>query len=202
MPLKMLAPRSSTTKVARVHHYGDPQLDEEIVIPSYDSKIISIDQITEVQDELNRRKRQEMLRKEYKQKEVLHEIKDIFMDAFSLQPQDETKHIMEQLSDIVDQVTNKDQETNVKLMEWSKRKFQVKVNEKISSEIALSQVELAKMIAKVKKVLENIFSLHKKLCDFSYFTQETSQRIMSLERNLKISSMQLPKDPAQSEKHF
>ena len=25
---------------------------------------------------------------------------------------------------------------------------------------------------------------------------------MSLERNLKISSMQLPKDPAQSEKHF
>ena len=25
---------------------------------------------------------------------------------------------------------------------------------------------------------------------------------MSLERNLKISSMQLPKDPTQSEKHF
>lgn len=29
----------------------------------------------------------------------------------------ETKPIMEQLSDIVDQVTNEDQETNVKLME-------------------------------------------------------------------------------------
>ena len=35
-------------------------------------------------------------------------------------------------------------------MEWSKKKFQEKVNEKISSEIDLSQVELAKKIDKVK----------------------------------------------------
>ena len=58
------------------------------------------------------------------------------------------------------------------------------------------------MIKKVKKVLENIFSLYKKLCDFTYFTQATSQRISTLERNLNIFSMQLPKDPSQSEKHF
>ena len=50
----------------------------------------------------------------------------------------------------------------------------MKVNEKISSEIALSQVELAKKVEKVKIVLENIFSLYSKLCDFSYFTQESS----------------------------
>ena len=74
-------------------------------------------------------------------------------------------------------------------MEWSEKKFQGKVNERIASEITLSQIELAKMIEKVKKVLENIFSLYKKLCDFSYFTQETSQRISTLERNLNISSM-------------
>jgi predicted DNA-binding protein (UPF0251 family) len=61
---------------------------------------------------------------------------------------------------------------------------------------------LAKKIDKVKTVLENIFSLYKKLCDFSNFTQEKSQRIMSLERNLNISSMQFPRDLAQSEKHF
>ena len=54
----------------------------------------------------------------------------------------------------------------------------------------------------MKIVLENIFSLYSKLCDPSIFTQETNQRIMSLERNLKISNMQLPKDLAQSEKHF
>ena len=81
------------------------------------------------------------------------------MDTFSLQPPNETKPIMEQLSDIVEQVTNEDQETNVKLMEWSKKKFQGKVNEKISSDIALSQVELEKKIEKVKTILENVFSL-------------------------------------------
>ena len=53
---------------------------------------------------------------------------------------------MEQLSDIVDQVTNEDQDTNAKLMDWSKRKFQGKVNKKISSDIALAQVDLAKKI--------------------------------------------------------
>ena len=87
-------------------------------------------------------------------------------------------------------------------MEWSEKKFQGKANEKIASEIALSQVELANKIEMVKQVLWNIFSLYKKLCDFSYLTWETNQRIMSLERNLQISSIQLPKDPTQSEKHF
>ena len=78
----------------------------------------------------------------------------------------------------------------------------MKVNEKISSEIALTQVELAKKIEKVKIVLENIFSSYLKLCKSSYFTQETSQKILSLEGNLKVSSSQLPINLAQSEKHF
>ena len=147
-------------------------------------------------------KRQGVSRKEFKHKQALNDIKDIFMDAFSLQSPNDSKLIMEQLSDIGDQVTNEDHDTNVKLMEWSARKFQGKVNEKISSDIALSQVELAKKLKRVKIVLGNIFSLYKKLCRFSNFTQETSQWIMSLERNLKIFSMQLPTNPAQSEKHF
>ena len=67
---------------------------------------------------------------------------------------------MEKLSNIVDQEQNEDLDTNVKLLEWSKKKFQMKVNEKISSEIALTQVELAKKIEKVMKILENIFSLY------------------------------------------
>lgn len=119
-----------------------------------------------------------------------------------MQVPDESTPIMEKLADIAEQVQDEDQETNIKLMEWSEKKFQGKVNEKIASEITSSQVELAKVIEKAKKVLENTFSLYKKLCDFSYFTQQTSQRISTLERNLNISSMQLPKDPTQSEKHF
>ena len=44
-------------------------------------------------------------------------------------------------------------------MEWFEKKFQGKVNEKISNGIALSQVELATKIEKLKNVLENIFSI-------------------------------------------
>ena len=106
----------------------------------------------------------------------MQNIKEIFLDAFTLPPPDESKDIMEQLSDIVEQLTNEDLDTNVKLMEWSKRKFQDKVNEKISSEIALSQVELATKIDRVKEVLGNILSLYTKLCDPTLFTQEVGQR--------------------------
>ena len=84
MPLQMFAPGSSSTRVARILHYGDPELDEEIVIPSYDMKTISLEQITEMQDALTRRKRQEILRNEYKQRQALVDIKDIFLDAFTI----------------------------------------------------------------------------------------------------------------------
>ena len=53
----------------------------------------------------------------------MQDIKDIFLDAFSLPPPNETKYIMEQLSNIVKNVTNDDLDTNVKLMEWLERKF-------------------------------------------------------------------------------
>ena len=41
LPLQISAPGSSSTKVARVLHYGDPTLDEEIVIPSYEFKTMN-----------------------------------------------------------------------------------------------------------------------------------------------------------------
>ena len=37
MPLQISALGSSSIKVARVIHYGNPKLDEEIVIPKYDN---------------------------------------------------------------------------------------------------------------------------------------------------------------------
>ena len=74
--------------------------------------------MNEIQSALDRRRRQELLRKEYKYRQALNEIKDIFMDAFSLWSLNESRPIVEQLSDIVDQVTNEDHDTNAKLMEW------------------------------------------------------------------------------------
>ena len=109
-----------------------------------------------------------------------------FLDAFALPPPDETKDIMEQLSDIVEQVTNADLDTNVKLMEWLERKFQGKVNEKISSEMTLSQVGLATKIDHVTKVLGNIFSLYTKLCNVAPFTHKVGQKILRLEDELKM----------------
>ena len=81
--------------MTRVLHYGDPKLDEEIVIPSYDSRIMNLEEIYEVQEALEKRKKQEILRDEYRQRQALDEIKDIFLDTFSLQVPDETKTIME-----------------------------------------------------------------------------------------------------------
>ena len=86
--------------------------------------------MNEIQSALDKRTRQETIRKEYKHKQVMNEIKDIFMDAFNLQPPYSSRPILEQLSSIVDQVNNKDHDMNVKLMEWSEKKFLGKVNQR------------------------------------------------------------------------
>ena len=65
----------------------------------------------------------------------MSEIKDIFTDAFSLQPPYATRPIIKQLSNIVDQVNNEDHDTSAKLIEWSEKKFQGKVNQKIENEL-------------------------------------------------------------------
>ena len=109
------------------------------------------------------------------------DIKDIFIDEFSLPPPKVTKVIIEQLTNIVEKLNEIDQDSNVKLLEWSKRNFQHKVDEMISSAIALSQVELATKIDSMKKVLENIISLYTKLCNLILFTQEIMSHILSLE---------------------
>ena len=75
VPLQVSRPSSSSTRVARVLHYGDPTLDEEIVIPRYDYATMTIDQINEVQEALERKNKQEVLRNEYKQRQALVEIK-------------------------------------------------------------------------------------------------------------------------------
>ena len=68
----------------------------------------------------------------------MQNIKEIFFDAFTITSLDESKDIIEKLLDIVEQVTDSNLDTNVKLLEWLERRFQSEVNEKISSEIALS----------------------------------------------------------------
>ena len=70
------------------------------------------------------------------------------------------------------------------------------MNEKISSEITLTQVALETKVEEVKKVLENIFSLYIKLCNPTLFTQETRSHILSLESQISTSGASLPSNLA------
>lgn len=91
-----------------------------------------------LQDALVKKKNQELLRREHSQKQDFLDIKHFFLDAFSLSTPEETKLIIVQLTSLVEKVDDINLDSNVKLLEFSKRKFQNKVNEKISSVIALS----------------------------------------------------------------
>ena len=55
---------SSSTRVARTIHYGIPELDEEIQIPYYDSSTLNEEKMNELQSALDKRRRQEAMRKE------------------------------------------------------------------------------------------------------------------------------------------
>ena len=130
IPLQISTPGLGSSKVAKVIHYGDAFLDEEIVIPQFDYANMTLEDIGIMQEAMEKKKQQEILIKEYKQRQALQDIKDIFLDAFNLQTPNKSKPMIEKLSEIVEQVNNKDQEANVKLMEWSERKFKGKINEK------------------------------------------------------------------------
>ena len=53
-----------------------------------------------------------MLRRDRRQKQALQDIKDIFLDAFSLPTLDETKSLIDQLKNIVEKVSDVDLDTN------------------------------------------------------------------------------------------
>ena len=91
MPLQISTPSSSASCVAKVIHYGETFLDEEIVIPQFNFATMTLEDINMMQATLERKKQQEILRKEYKHRHAMQDIKDIFLDAFSLPPLDETK---------------------------------------------------------------------------------------------------------------
>ena len=62
----MSALGSSASKIAKVIHYGDTFLYEEIVIPHFDFATMTLEDINLMQASLERKKKQEILRKEYK----------------------------------------------------------------------------------------------------------------------------------------
>ena len=66
LALQVSMPSSSSTRVVRTIYYGIFELDEEIKIPYYDSNTLTEEKINEIQSALDRKRRQEAMRKDYK----------------------------------------------------------------------------------------------------------------------------------------
>ena len=124
IPLQSSSMSPSTSKVDEVTSFGDVNLAKVIELPKFDLATITIEQMSILQDALAKKKNQELLRREHRQKQDLLDIKEIFLDAFSLPTSEETKLIIEWLTNLVEKVNVVDLESNVKLLEWSERKFQ------------------------------------------------------------------------------
>lgn len=195
-PLHPSRPSPSTSQVDEVTSYGDINLDELIELQKFDLASITIEKMSIVQDALARKKYQELLRREHRQKQELNDIKDIFLDAFILPTLDEQNPIIKKLENIVEKINDEDLDTNVKLLEWLEQKFQTKVNEKISSVIALNQDELATKIDDVKQMLEKFslftpsfvmyFYSHKKCRDALTIWREISREQVKSYNNLPV----------------
>ena len=56
VPLQISTPSSSASRVAKVIHYGDTFLDEEIVIPQFNFATMTLDDINMMQVALERKK--------------------------------------------------------------------------------------------------------------------------------------------------
>ena len=66
VPFQISTLGSSHAKVAKVLHYGDAFLDENIVITHFDSATMTLDDLNVLQAAIERRKQQEIMRKEYR----------------------------------------------------------------------------------------------------------------------------------------
>ena len=124
-----------------------------------------------------RKKRQEQLKKEHKQRQLIYNIKGIFLNAFTIDDITRDKPIIEKLVHIVDKVNTVDNESNTKLIMWLAKKYHSKDLEKMSSAISLKQVELSTKVTCVKVLLESIYKLYTKLCDVDFFMQRLQEDI-------------------------
>ena len=79
-------------------------------------------------------------------KHILHNIKDIFVDAFGITDVNNQHSILDQLMYIIDKVQTDDIETNDKLMQWLEKKLEYKVLARVSREIANKQVDISILV--------------------------------------------------------
>ena len=89
----------------------------------------------------------------------MHDVKDIFVEAFDVQNFDGQAPIISQLVNVGDI------ETNEKLIDWSAKKFENKVVEKVSTTIVEQKFQLQECVQNTTEQIKKVQKLYNILCD-------------------------------------
>ncbi|GLJ54344.1 hypothetical protein SUGI_1166600 [Cryptomeria japonica] len=178
----------------------DIDLDKEIVIPQIDLNTASIDEMRLISQLLEQKAKQKQLRSERDREfNIINDAKTILTDALGIKV-DPSQHILLQLEEAVNRF-NEDSSGEEKLIERTEKKFDNKVLEHIAQQIAIKQVELTTILAKLENSFNNVTSFFAKLCDVTEFTKGIRDQLKKIDDDLKASAQQLQLDPSSSSTH-
>ncbi|GLJ17652.1 hypothetical protein SUGI_0307510 [Cryptomeria japonica] len=178
----------------------DIDLDKEIVIPQIDLNTASIDEMRLISQLLEQKAKQKQLRSERDREfNIINGAKTILTDALGIKV-DPSQHILLQLEEAVNRF-NEDSSGEEKLIERTEKKFDNKVLEHIAQQIAIKQVELTTILAKLENSFNNVTSFFAKLCDVTEFTKGIRDQLKKIDDDLKASAQQLQLDPSSSSTH-
>ncbi|GLJ46016.1 hypothetical protein SUGI_0969140 [Cryptomeria japonica] len=178
----------------------DIDLDKEIVIPQIDLNTASIDEMRLISQLLEQKAKQKQLRSERDREfNIINGAKTILTDALGIKV-DPSQHILLQLEEAVNRF-NEDSSGKEKLIERTEKKFDNKVLEHIAQQIAIKQVELTTILAKLENSFNNVTSFFAKLCDVTEFTKGIRDQLKKIDDDLKASAQQLQLDPSSSSTH-
>ncbi|GLJ11662.1 hypothetical protein SUGI_0173850 [Cryptomeria japonica] len=162
----------------------DIDLDKEIVIPQIDLNTASIDEMRLISQLLEQKAKQKQLRSERDREfNIINGAKTILTDALGIKV-DPSQHILLQLEEAVNRF-NEDSSGEEKLIERTEKKFDNKVLEHIAQQIAIKQVELTTILAKLENSFNNITSFCAKLCDVTEFTKGIRDQLKKIDDDLK-----------------
>ncbi|GLJ36889.1 hypothetical protein SUGI_0745730 [Cryptomeria japonica] len=178
----------------------DIDLDKEIVIPQIDLNTASIDEMRLISQLLEQKAKQKQLRSERDREfNIINGAKTILTDALGIKV-DPSQHILLQLEEAMNRF-NEDSSGEEKLIERTEKKFDNKVLEHIAQQIAIKQVELTTILAKLENSFNNITSFCANLCDVTEFTKGIRDQLKKIDDDLKVSAQQLQLDPSSSSTH-
>jgi hypothetical protein len=178
----------------------DIDLDKDIVIPQLDLNTASIEEMRLISQLLEQKEKQKQLRSERdREYSIIDGAKNILTEALGIRVAS-SKHIFLQLEEAVNKF-NEDTSREEKLIARAEKKFENKVLENISQHIAIKQVELTTILAKLENSFNNVTSLFAKLCDVTEFTKEIKEQLKKIDEDLKASAQQLQLEPSSSSTH-